>query len=345
MRGGLALLLLFALASLEAFAQPAAIQADPRRLVFTVAPISIDGDLAEQARRSLASFNLPIAHLRAFVVGADKTVVARRTIEEFFREKRRPLPTLAVIAVGALPHEGAQVVIEAVLIAKKPVNPHGVAFVSGQAASSDKPVAQVLPLAEKAVKDLNAVHSAAGIQFSDVIRVTCLVSSVADFLEVERRVNSAFPLSVLNFIQLQRSPARGVVECESVARLRSAAPEPLKFVYSDDLPKSPNFSHVALVGARRVVFTSLHVSTGGQESDARRTFSQLEQSLKTAGASIKQVAMSSIYPISQEASDLVRKTRFDFYDRARPPASTMLLFEGLPSATATFGVNVVAVKQ
>jgi len=175
--------------------------------------------------------------------------------------------------------------------------------------------------------------------------VTCLMTSLADVVAVERGVKTAFPQSAVNFVQLLRAPKSAVIECETVARLRTAPEAPLKFIYSDELPKSPNFSHVALVGARRVVFTSLHVSAGDQESDARRTFERLEQSLKSVGASIKQVAMSSLYPISQEASDLVRKTRFDFYDRARPPASTMLLFEGLPSATATFGVNVVAVKQ
>jgi enamine deaminase RidA (YjgF/YER057c/UK114 family) len=342
MKGGLFLLAIM-FVPLEAFAQPAVIEADPRRLVFKVAPVSADGDLAKQAQDALASFKLPVAHLRAFVGGADGIAVTRRTIEEFFRKRRKPLPTLAVVAVGALPHEGARVVIEAVLVAQRPVNPHGVAFVSGQVGSSDKPVAQMLPLAEKAVKDLHAIHSAAGIQSSDVLRVTCLMASMADFPEVERKVSGAFPQSALSFVQIQRSPARGVVECETVARLRSKVNEPLKFVYADDLPKSPNFSHAALIGAKRVVFTSLHLSAGGQESDARQTFAQLEQSLKSAGTSIKQVAMSSIYPISQEAAELARKTRFDFYDRSRPPASTMLPFEALP-APAVFGVNIVAVK-
>ena len=49
------------------------------------------------------------------------------------------------------------------------------------------------------------------------------------------------------------------------------------------------------------------------------------QSLQAAGASIKQVAMSSLFPTSQAASDLIRQTRFDFYDKTRPPASTLLL--------------------
>ncbi len=325
------------------YAQPAAVEAETQRLVFQIAPVSSHGGVAAQVLQGLDSFKLPIIHLRAFVTGADQIEPARAAIEAFFKKRQEPVPALAVIAIGALPREGARVLIEAVLLSKDAVNPNGIAFVSGQAASSDKPVPQVLPLAEKAVKDLNSVHRAAGIESSDVLRLTCLMSSIADVAEVEGKVKAAFPQSVLNFVQLQRSPARAVVECETVARLRSKVPEPLKFVYSDELPKSPNFSHVALIGARRVVFTSLHLSAGVQEPDARRAFEQLEQSLKSVGSSIKQVAMSSIYPITQEAADLARKTRFDFYDRSRPPASTMLLFEGLPSP-ATFGVNVVAVK-
>ena len=42
---------------------------------------------------------------------------------------------------------------------------------------------------------------------------------------------------------------------------------------------------------------------------------------------------------------MVRKVRFEFYDRARPPASTLLLFDGLPVSGAPFAVDVIAVKR
>jgi enamine deaminase RidA (YjgF/YER057c/UK114 family) len=41
----------------------------------------------------------------------------------------------------------------------------------------------------------------------------------------------------------------------------------------------------------------------------------------------------------------VSQLRFEFYDRARPPASTMILFQGLPSLDASFGIDVVAVSR
>jgi hypothetical protein len=42
-------------------------------------------------------------------------------------------------------------------------------------------------------------------------------------------------------------------------------------------------------------------------------------------------------------ADKVRALRFEFYDQTRPPASTMLPFEGLPSLDASFAIDVVAV--
>jgi enamine deaminase RidA (YjgF/YER057c/UK114 family) len=41
----------------------------------------------------------------------------------------------------------------------------------------------------------------------------------------------------------------------------------------------------------------------------------------------------------------VRKIRGEFYNGARPPAETMLPFQGLPSMDAGFAVDVVAVKE
>jgi enamine deaminase RidA (YjgF/YER057c/UK114 family) len=340
-----ACLLCFALALLSPglCAQTPVTEGETRKLLFQVAPLSSTGNLADQIDRALATFQSRVLNVRAFVTGTEQLGIARLTIEEFFQSKRRPLPTIVVVAVGALPHPGAKVAIEAVLASGSVVNSEGVAFVSGQAGSAETPVAQMLPLAEKAIKDLGAVHRAAGIPSADVLRVTCLMSSLADAGEVEARIKREFPQAALNFVQLQRRPAQSIIECESVARLRTKLDEPLKFISSDELPKSPNFSHAALIGARSVLFSELRLAAGDKDADARKVFAQLHQYLKYFGGSIKTVAMSSLYPVSPSAAETVRKNRFDFYDRARPPASTMMLFEGLAD-NAPFGVSVVAVK-
>jgi enamine deaminase RidA (YjgF/YER057c/UK114 family) len=42
---------------------------------------------------------------------------------------------------------------------------------------------------------------------------------------------------------------------------------------------------------------------------------------------------------------LARKVRFEFFDTAKPPASTALVFEGLPSMDASLGIELIAVPQ
>lgn len=339
-------LLIFALVLLspEPRAQQPVIEGETRKLQFQVAPAVTEGNIADQIDKTLATFKSRILNLRAFVVGTDQVGIARLAIEEFFQKKRRPLPTVIVVAIGALPNPKARVVVEAVLDSGRNLNPEGLAFVSGQADSSDKPVERMLPLTEKAMKDLNTIHRAAGILAEDVLRVTCLMTSVSDAAGVEARVKREFPQAALTLVQIQRAPARGVIECESVARLRANPGEPLKFIHADGLPKSPDFSHAALIGAPRLLFSDLRLPKGDKDNDARKVFAELHQLLKYFGGSIKLVAMSSLYPVSQAATDLVRRTRFDFYDRDRPPASTMMMFEGLAD-NASFGVSVVAVKQ
>ena len=41
-------------------------------------------------------------------------------------------------------------------------------------------------------------------------------------------------------------------------------------------------------------------------------------------------------------ADAFRKLRFQFLNKNQPPAGTMLPFEGLPSADASMGIDVVA---
>jgi enamine deaminase RidA (YjgF/YER057c/UK114 family) len=187
-------------------------------------------------------------------------------------------------------------------------------------------------------------HKAINVEPADVLRATCFVTSLADVDGAERMARRAFPAAALSFVQLQRNPARALVECETVARLRAAEKESLRFVNPSGLNASPNYSHVALVGAQRVVFSDLSLAQGVQEAEARLAFAQLEKALQAGGASIKDVAMSHLYPVSQAASELIRDTRFGFYDKSRPPASTLLLFEALPGGAA-FGVEVVAPKH
>jgi enamine deaminase RidA (YjgF/YER057c/UK114 family) len=130
-----------------------------------------------------------------------------------------------------------------------------------------------------------------------------------------------------------------------VARSRVKIDKPLEFLNPDGLTKSPNYSQIALVGAPRVALTGTQVAFGSQDADVRLAFGRLQKELAGVGASIKEVAWSSIYPLSNAMGDEVRKIRFEYYDPARPPASTLLPFEGLPSLDASFAVDAIAVMS
>lgn len=327
---------------------PAAIQADTNRLFFDVSPLTPKGLLSQQVREALKALQRStrrgsIVKLRAFVAGSGDMRRVQTIVSESFTERRLPLPVLSVIQVGALPVEGAQVVLEATAVSRKTENPHGVAFVSGQVASSDEMVLDVAPLARKSIESVAHAVSAAGAQPEDVLRATCFMSSLQDVNAVRQMASSQFPQAAWNFVQILRAPARAIVECEAVARLRSPSGAPLRMLNPSGLPQSPSYSQIALVGAPKLVLSGAKLAFRFQPDDARLAFQRLGRDVEQAGASLRQVAMSSIYPLTDAVGDLVRKVRFEFYDKDNPPASTMLPFEGLPGLDASFAVEVVAI--
>jgi len=329
---------------------PSAVTAETARISFSVSPLSARGLLSQQIRDALKALQhsaggATFVKLRAFVAGSGDLRRVQAIVSETFTDRHMPLPVLSVVQVGGLPLEGAQVVLEATLAGKKDVNPNGLVFIAGQQASLPRPLEPVAPLAEKALEGLRAAVRGAGSQPEDVLRGTCFLSSLDGFGKVRDLIASEYRGAVWNFVQIQRAPFNSVVECEAVARSRVKIQKPLELLNPDGLPKSAYYSQIALVGAPRVAITGTQVAFGMQDTDARLAFGRLEKELASVGASIKDVAWSSIYPLSTSIADEVRKIRFEYYDAARPPASTLLPFEGLPSMDASFAVDVVAVMN
>jgi enamine deaminase RidA (YjgF/YER057c/UK114 family) len=329
---------------------PSAVTAETARIGFALSPLSSKGLLSQQVRDALKMLSrnagsASIVKLRAFVAGSGDLRRVQAIVSETFTERHLSLPALSVVQVGGLPLEGAQVLLEATLVGKKDVNPNGLVFIAGQQASSPTPLEPVAPLAEKSLAGLRAALRAAGSQPEDVLRGTCFLSSLDGFGKVRQLIESEYRSAVWSFVQVQRAPYNSVVECETVARSRVRIERPLELLNPDGLPKSPNYSQIALVGAPRVAITGTQVAFGTQDADARLAFGRLEKELAAVGSSIKEVAWSSIYPLSGSIAEEVRKVRFEFYDPARPPASTLLPFEGLPSMDASFAVDAVAVAN
>jgi len=329
---------------------PTAITTETRRLVFQVTPLSTKGLLSQQTRDALKwllhnAGGATIVKLRVFVAGSGDLRRVRDLVSETFTEHKLPLPVLSTVQVGALPLEAAQVEIESTAVAKKDVNAYGLAYISGQGATSAQPFEPVLPLAGQSLTRLGTAVKAAGSEPADVLRVTCFLSALDQYASVRDLVASRYAQAALNFVQIQRSPAHSVADCEAVARLRWNTGTPMHMLNPAGLAQTPQVSQVALIGAPQVILTGSQESFGYQDADARLAFERLQKSLSQEGGSLRQVAFASMYPLSPGISEQLRKIRVEFYDQARPPAETMLPFQGLPSMDAGFAVDVVAVKE
>lgn len=311
---------------------PAALTVETKRLAFVVAPLSAKGLLSQQVRDGIralwrAAGPAPIVKIRAFVAGAGDLRRVQAIVSEMFAEKHAALPVLSVVQVGALPMTGAQVQMEAVTQdPRKIANPNGIAFISGQRDTD----------LEKSLARLRTA-----LAETEPLRVACFLSS----LDEAAKLAPAFPGVPVFAVQAQRAPLEPVVECEAVARLKSAESEPARLLNPAALGTSPYYSHIARIGAPRLVLAGAQIVFRYQEPDVRLAFERLEKTLTAQHASLKQTVMLNYYPLSEPLTGLVRKVRFDYLDAQRPPASTLMLFEGLPGLDASISLEVVAVPK
>jgi enamine deaminase RidA (YjgF/YER057c/UK114 family) len=329
---------------------PNEIEGETRRLTFSVTPLSSKGLLSQQVRNALKflahnSHGGTVLKIRAFVSGTGDLRRVRDLVSEVFTDRKQPLPVLSAIRVGALPLEGAQVVLEGIVAAKKEANPGGLAFISAYPATSANPLDPVAPLTAKTLASLHQAIRAAGVEAADVLRVTCFLSSLDNFAATRGLVEAEYPRAALNYVQTQRAPMTAVSACEAVARLGGNGGPPLAFLDPPGLPHEPGISGVALVSAPGVVLTGTQISFGYQDRDARLAFERLGKSLEQAGASPKNVAFAHYYPLSGGLAAQVKKIGGEFFNGDHPPAGTALTFEGLPSMDAGFALDVVAVKR
>ncbi len=318
---------------------PSAVSADTDRLTFEVSPLSSKGLLSQQTRDALRTLlrtsRGAIVKVRAFVAGSGDMRRVGELVGETFTERHMALPALSVAQVGALPLENAQVVIETTELEKKAVNPHGVAFLSGQSA----------PSVSQSLEKLKTALRGGGMEPADALRVTCFVSSLEEQRDTHALMQASFPGAALNYVQMQREPVNPAAECEAVARLHAAAAEPFRFLNPPNLDKSPNYSQLALVTSPKLVITGTQLAFGSQDSDLKLAFDRLQRALASANARLDRVVMSHLYVTSSGMTPRVRTVRAGYYSATNPPASTLLPFEGLPSLDASFGVDVIAVSD
>jgi len=308
---------------------PLAITAETERLSFFVTPLTSKGLLTAQTHEALryliaASKTSTIVKLRAFVAGSGDTRRIQTLVGEMMTEKRLPLPALSTVQVGSLGVEGAQVLFEAIAVDRRVANPEGLAFISGQVGKTYG----------EAVAQVKKAAAAAGA--GDILSMTCFVSSLED----AARDRALAPTAVV--VQMRREPSPTAAECEAIARLTKAPAAAVVLLNPEGLTKSPNYSQIALVKAPKLVFSGMQIAFRTQEADVKLAFDRLAKTLDAATVKYSNVFFTHTYALTAQAMDQVRAMRFNYLDKAHPPASTMLPFEGLPSLDASFGMEVVA---
>lgn len=312
---------------------PSAIVADSTRLVFHVSPLSAKGLLSQQLRDGLkalfgAAHGAGIVKIRAFVAGSGDLRRVPQVISDEFADRKQPLPVVSVVQVGGLPLEGAQVVLESTAVDKRPSAPNGIAFLSGQPGTAKDAPAPLLKVLE-----------GAGLGGADVRRVTCFVHALEHVSGLRGQIAAAFPKAAANFVQLQRDSAGDFVECEATAVLPKATGETLGFAGS----RRKQHSDVAFAGPGKLAITGTQLAFNQQESDVRLALGRLQKSIESVGGSLKKAAFVGVYPLTRSVAEKVNAARFDYFSAERPPASTALLFEGLPSLDASFALDAVSV--
>jgi enamine deaminase RidA (YjgF/YER057c/UK114 family) len=213
------------------------------------------------------------------------------------------------------------VVLESIGVDKKPVNPHGIAFISGQAAK-----------VEDAVTPLKAA-----LGEMEPRAITCFLNSLDKLSGVRTQITAAYPQAKVNYVQLRRDTLGDFIECEAIAALPATPAQPIEF----RKPIEGRYSDAVVVGPGKIVISGTQLAFGAREQDVKLAFDRLEKALNSVGAKLSDTLVTHLYPLSGTASEAVRKVRFEFYDRKKPPASTLLTFEGLPSLDALLGLEVV----
>ncbi len=303
---------------------PASVFAEPARLGFLHAPLSARGLLSQQTRDAIRALlqnarGARFVRIRAWVAGTGDLRRVPMLVSEMFSERKLPLPVVTVVQVGALPLEGAQVQLEAVVEQRRPAGAGAVL-----AAVSSQTPAETFGRLRRTLADAGARPEAVG-------SLVCGVTSADLFDPLRREAAGAFPRTVLVAFQVQRLPAEPAVACEAAGPLAEPVPGGVRRLDS-----------AVALSVPRVIFTGAQLAFRYEESDARLAYQRLERTLQQAGSSLKSAVVLNIYPLSRQLAELAGRIRAEFVDPASPPAGLMVPYEGLPSMDAAFALEAVA---
>jgi enamine deaminase RidA (YjgF/YER057c/UK114 family) len=316
----------------ELKAPPHIVIGDSSRLAFLVTPLSAKGLLSQQTRDGFR-WMLQNAHggtvlkVRAFVAGTGDVRRVQEILSEVFTERKLNLPVLTVAQVGALPLEGAQILMEAIVADKRQVTEHGIAFISAQRGTKDDPIGP-----------LQAAVQGTNLEGTDVRRVTCYLSALEDYDRTRQQVAQVFPNAGVAYVQVLRGSTERFVACEAAAALRRPPAKPLMFIGAEP----GRFALAAIIAPQRIALTGIQLAFHNEDADLRLAFDRLGKTLESAGTSYKQVLMMHVYTMYKATGERVNHLRAEYHGPSVTPAGTLLMFEGLPGLEASFAMDVIA---
>jgi enamine deaminase RidA (YjgF/YER057c/UK114 family) len=222
-----------------------------------------------------------------------------------------------VVQVGALPLEGAQVVIESISADKKTANPNGLAFFAAQRARD----------AAGAVAQIESAAAGVQVAAADMLQVTCFLNSLEDVAAARAAVARGFPGAAADFVENQRLSTERSAQCEAVGR-RSAAGKPQEI--------TPG---AALVNSTKLVISGTQMAFREQDSDLRLAFERLEKSLQPLGVTSQDVILFHFYPLTRTVGEKLHALQPAWFPKS---TGAMVQVEALPSVDASMAMEVIA---
>ena len=213
--------------------------------------------------------------------------------------------------------------MEAITLEMKPTSPQGIALIPAQAGS-----------AKDAAAPLKSIIDKAALPATGVRRVTCFLDSLDNVDSVRSQIGTAFPEASANYVQLRRDSAGDFVACEAVADLAADQPKPVQI--------SPQMVKLA---PGKVVLSGAQMAFGREDGDLRLAFGRLDKALESVGTDLKQVIFTRVYSLSNSAAQQLTRLRSEYFDASTQPATSLLVFEGLPALDASVGMDVVALAK
>lgn len=250
---------------------PTVISGTTAQLVFHVSPLSGKGLLSQQVEEAIKALDklngaATFLKLRAFVAGTGDLRRVQTIVDGLLLEKKLPLPVITTVQVGALPLEGAQVVIESISEEKKAVNSAGLTFIPAVDGATG-------------AEAIAALQAALGM--SVPLRVTCFAESLGEAEAARNAAAKAFPKIAGVFVQSTRYTLGSRVSCEALAQ---GGP----------------------IQSAKLVFAGAQLTFGEQDADLALAFERLDKALEPMNVKRADAVSVNAYSTTRAIADRAR---------------------------------------